>query len=38
MTNNFTLNGTVREEADIEKIGQSLTKQLQMAFSNTGSF
>lgn len=38
MTNNITLNGTVREEADINKIGQSLTRQLELAFKNSGSY
>lgn len=37
MSNYFTLNGTVREEADINKIGQSITAQLEQAFMNSGA-
>lgn len=37
MSNYFTVNGTVREEADINKIGQSITAQLEQAFMNSGA-
>ena len=38
MTNTFNLNGTVREEADITKIGNAIADRLQMAYINQGSY
>lgn len=38
MTNTFNLNGTVREEADITKIGNAIADRLQMTYINQGSY
>lgn len=38
MTNTFNINGTVREEADITKIGNAIADRLQMTYINQGSY
>ncbi len=36
MTNTFNINGTVREEADIGRIGRAIADSLEMKFNNMG--
>ena len=38
MTNNFSINGTVREEADLEKLANTITNELQRKYMNQGSY
>lgn len=38
MTNTFDISGTVREEADISKIGRAIADSIEMKFSNMGAF
>lgn len=38
MTNTFNVSGTVREEADIDRIGQTIVKKLTLASNNMGNY
>lgn len=38
MTNNYNINGTVREEADINKIGQAIANNMNLKYSNKGNY
>lgn len=38
MTNTFNISGTVREEADITRIGQAIADSLEMKFANMGAY
>ena len=38
MTNTFDISGTVREEADISRIGRAIADSIEMKFSNMGAF
>lgn len=38
MTNTFNVSGTVREEADIDRIGQTIVKKLTIASNNMGNY